>query len=127
MADCLDGSASFVDCLLLENIWPEMSTELDLIAAHVLVIGDDLAEGVILLGNNALTPPHLRGLGLRVGDVGPRQRAGGRKPERTAEYRTSSQIGRSNFPYLFAPRIRGHVSVIDLQPYYRTVGCQAQT
>jgi len=71
---------------------------IDLVAADFFVLRDQFLEGRILVGNKALSPPHLRGLGLRVGDVGPRQRAGGRKPERTAEYRTSSQIGHSNFP-----------------------------
>src|SRR6516164_6183835 len=73
----------------------------DLIAASLLVIGDHRAKGGVLLGNEALVPPHLGRRGRRVGDMGPCQRASGGKPYGTAKYR--------------APRQHGHLRLLDLQ------------
>jgi len=62
---------------------------LDLVAARLLVIGEDFFEGDILLFGEALHPPQLRGRRRRVGDMGPRQGAGGGEAERTVKQRTS--------------------------------------
>src|SRR5689334_6863710 len=64
----------------------------DLVAARLLVIGDQCAKGGILLRNEALVPPHLRGPGGRIHDMGPRQRASG-EPHRAAKHRTPCQNG----------------------------------
>ena len=65
--------------------------ELDLVAARLLIIGDDPVErGVFLLGET-LRPPHLGGGRGRVGDVWPRQSAERTERKRTAQQRTPSK------------------------------------
>ncbi len=66
--------------------------EVDLVAARLLEIGDDLAERVILLRHKALRPPYGCGLSLRVGDIRARDRAGREQSGRPAQYRTPCQI-----------------------------------
>jgi hypothetical protein len=46
--------------------------QVDRVAASLLVIGDDLFDRHILFLREALRPPHLRGRGRRIGDIGAR-------------------------------------------------------
>jgi hypothetical protein len=63
------------------------------VAAGLLVIGNDHLERNILFLRETLNPPHGRGRGRRVGDIGPRQRANRAQSEGTAKHRTPRQSG----------------------------------
>jgi hypothetical protein len=67
--------------------------EVDLVAARLLVFGDHIFEGGILLLGEALGESRLRGLCLRIGDKGPRQGPGRAKGEGAAKHRTPRQNG----------------------------------
>src|SRR5215470_13425718 len=67
---------------------------LDLVAACLLVIGDQFFEGDILLLGEALHPPQLGSQCSRVSDMGSRQSGG--EPHRAAKYRTPRQHGHSS-------------------------------
>jgi len=64
--------------------------------ARLFIIGDHCSEGGILFGNEALIPPCLHSRGRRIGDIGPRQRSGG-KPDGITQQRTPGQSGHACF------------------------------
>ena len=84
----------------------------DRVAARLLVIGDDFAKRRILLGDKALGPPHRRGAGGGIGDIGSRQRPGRGNGKRAAQHRTPGRNVHLRLPSsLLAPRERRRVVV----------------
>src|SRR5262249_48779323 len=79
--------------------------EVDDVAARLLVGGDHAFQGVVLLPDEALAPPDVRGLGRGVGNVGPAD--GSRRGERDgpADDRTPAKSLHAAAPWCF-PRPR---------------------
>ena len=59
--------------------------EVDLVAARLLVICDDLFEPHILFLDEALRPPNFRGRRRRVGDIGAPQGSGRHQADRAVK------------------------------------------
>src|SRR5262249_30652875 len=68
------------------------NAQVDLVAARLLIVGDDLLQCHILVLHEALRPPHGRGRRRRIGDIGTRDTSSRGKSQGTAEERTSSEI-----------------------------------
>ena len=66
---------------------------IDLVAARLLIVGDDLLEGDVFLLGKALDPPRFGGFGGGMSDIRPRQGGGTRQCRGAAKYRTPCQSG----------------------------------
>src|SRR5262249_813259 len=70
-------------------------TQLDLVAALLLVIGDRLAQGCVLVLDEALREPHARGGRRGLGDVGGGEGVGLGQSQKSSEHRRRGEIGHS--------------------------------
>jgi hypothetical protein len=97
----------------------KVSQVFDLVA-RLLVFGDHLFEGDILLFGEALLPPHLRGRGRSVGDMGPRQGPCRTKGEGAAKHGPPRKNGHSR--PLPCSQLHSHRGQILLKVSHRTIG-----
>ena len=65
---------------------------IDLVAARLLIVGDDLLEGDVFLLGKALDPPRFGGFGGGMSDIRPHERARGCERQRTTKHRTPGWI-----------------------------------
>src|SRR6516162_1290475 len=89
--DIRDGTGGNRRDHLLAERRERYDAVVNLVATRLLVIGDQLFEGYILLLSKTLGPPDLRGRRSRIGHMRPRQGASGGEPERTGKQRTPRQ------------------------------------
>src|SRR5262249_11243560 len=107
--------------------WRERDdAEIDLVAGLLLVLGDHPFERRVFLLGKALSPPHFRGRGCGVCDIGSGQGADRAKRERAAKHRTPRYNGHL---CLLARSCRQHVSTVPVSApgYCRAAARPAQT
>src|SRR5205807_10075945 len=89
--------------------------EVDNVAARLLVLRDHPFEGGVLLGDEPLGPPHMRGGGRRIGNIGPSERPGGRQRGRSTKQRTPVELAHPDL--LAVPRAAGIASRSGALPW----------
>ena len=89
--------------------------EVDNVAARLLVLRDHPFEGGVLLGDEPLGPPHMRGGGRRIGNIGPSEGSGCREGGRSAKQRTPVELAHPDL--LAVPRAAGIASRSGALPW----------
>src|SRR5262245_43279694 len=68
------------------------------VAARLFVLRDHVAEGIVLLADEALDPPYACGLGCRVGNERSPEGSGCRESDGTVQHRTPAKLAHGNPP-----------------------------
>src|SRR6202011_4741437 len=85
------------------------------VPARLLVLGDEVLEGGVFLGDETLGPPYVGGLGRRTGNVGTCERPRCRQRGRSTKQRTSAALAHPDL--LAVPRAAGIASRSGALPW----------